>query len=458
LKKLQEHSSIVKKWIYVVIIAMVTILLLYQIPWVKSKLSWRIDEIRARVQYFLSPPDEAILVMDEAQQIELIVQATFIALTQAVSPTATDEILMPATNIAETPTPTSTSIPLPSQVILENVQYVDQHNRWNYCGPANTTMALNYWGWGGTRDDVAKVIKPGENDPSLDFITAGKSDKNVMPYEMVGYVNDHTEFSALNRVGGNIELLKQLLANGFPVVVEKGYYEADYTGKVAWLGHYLFVTGYDTDKEIFIVQDAYLKPGENLEVPFDEFVDGWRSFNYQFIVVYQPADEADVLFTLGAWASDSWANQQALTIANNELGQLEGMNEFFAWFNKGSSHVLLQEYVDASFAYDYALFVLYENLSDEGNQRPYRIMWYQTGPYFAYYYAQRYQDVINLANNTLLETISTPTLEESLYWRGRAYQSLGLIDLATEDFLRTVYLNKNFSPGWEMLTTLGVTP
>ena len=38
-----------------------------------------------------------------------------------------------------------------------------------------------------------------------------------------------------------------------------------------------------------------------------------------------------------------------------------------------------------------------------------RMMWYQTGPYFAYYYSARYQDVINLANTTLNDTISTPT-------------------------------------------------
>ncbi len=51
--------------------------------------------------------------------------------------------------------------------------------------------------------------------------------------------------------------------------------------------------------------------------------------------------------------------------------------------------------------------------------RPYRMMWYQTGPYKAYYYSNRFADVINLADTTLNETISEPVLEESLYWRGR---------------------------------------
>jgi len=129
---------------------------------------------------------------------------------------------------------------------------------------------------------------------------------------------------------------------------------------------------------------------------------------------------------------------------------------FFAWFNKGTSHVQLYEYVDAAFAYDYA-FLLYADLED--SERPWRIMWYQTGPYFAYYYAGRYQDVINLANTTLYDQMLTePTLEESIYWRGMARLALGETGNAAEDFKQTVWINPNFAPGWEMLNTLGVTP
>ena len=155
------------------------VLVLYQIPWVKTRLSWRIDEVKARVQYYFNPPDEAILEIDEAQQIELIVQATFRALTPTATTIPTDEPAVTPDEASTQVPPTFTPIPLPTQVMLDNITYVDQHNRWNYCAPANTTMALNYLGWSGNRDDVAKVIKPGENDPELDFITAGKSDKNV---------------------------------------------------------------------------------------------------------------------------------------------------------------------------------------------------------------------------------------------------------------------------------------
>jgi tetratricopeptide (TPR) repeat protein len=317
-------------------------------------------------------------------------------------------------------------------------------------------MALNYWGWTGDRDDVARVIKPGvPNNP--DFIQAGKPDKNVMPLEMTDFVNEQTQFKAILRIGGEIELLKNLLANGFPVVIEKGYYEADYTGKIAWLGHYLFVTGYDEAEGAFIVQDAYLKPGKNLKSDYESFIEGWRSFNYTFFVVYTPADEAKVIELLGPWADINWARQHALDLANQDIQTTTGIDEFFSWFNKGSSHSELTQYNDSAFAYDQA-FLLYSQLGGDDTQRPYRIMWYQTGPYRAYFQTGRYNDVINLANVTLNETISEPTLEESLYWRGMAYQALGETGNAIADYQSAVYINPNFSAGWIALSNLGVGP
>ena len=117
----------------------------------------------------------------------------------------------------------------------------------------------------------------------------------------------------------------------------------------------------------------------------------------------------------------------------------------------------LQRYGEAALAYDYA-FSLYAGLGDDDTQRPYRIMWYQTGPYWAYFYSGRYQDVINLADTTLYETINEPTLEESLYWRAMAEYALGQTEAAIEDMRRTVYLNKNFSPGWARLQEWGAMP
>lgn len=430
--------------------------LVLRIPAVAS----RVQDLRVRITYFFKPPDEAVFVPQEIFEFFTPVPGGETAFIPNPEPESANETDF-APFLTRTPGPAPTTPPdaaeIPEVISLEGVKYVDQHNRWNYCGPANLAMGLNFWGWSGNRDDIARVIKPGVNEPDMTFIDRGKPDKNVMPYEMANFVLDQTEFGIVIRVGGEIDLLKELIVNGFPVVIEKGYYEADYTGKTAWLGHYLFVTGYDEGAGAFIVQDAWKEPGANILSPYDEFIEGWRSFNYLFMVIYPPDRETEVFELLGSWLDPAWANQHALDIALLEAASLAGIDEFFAWFNVGSSHVRLQQYGDAAFAYDQA-FLLYANLGDDDTQRPYRIMWYQTGPYWAYYYSGRYQDVINLANTTLYDTIAEPTLEESLYWRGLAYWSTGSLAAAIADFQQTVYLNPNFSPGWDMLNALGAAP
>ncbi|MEN7973983.1 MAG: tetratricopeptide repeat protein [Verrucomicrobiota bacterium] len=422
---------------------------LYQIPAIHARLSWRVEDLQAKIKYALNPPDEAIFVPEEVPVNTPVSSAT------NVPPTATPE--GPTATAAPTIPPTAAPTSLPDFVSLDGVVYVDQHGRWNYCGPANLTMALKFWDWPGNRDDIARVIKPGIQDPSLEFIQQGRSDKNVMPYEMANFVIDETDFNVVVRYGGDNELLRRMIASGFPVLIEKGYYEADYTGKVAWLGHYLFVTGYDLAADEFIVQDAYLKPGENLRVSGEEMIDGWRSFNYLFMLIYPPDREGELFEALGPYLDPAWSSLRALELSEVEIETQEGINEFFAWFNKGTSHVKLQQYVDAAAAYDNA-FTLYARLGTGDSERPYRIMWYQTGPYWAYYYSARYLDVINLANTTLYDTISEPTLEESFYWRGQAYLAAGENGRAVDDFREAVRLNPYFGAALNALAQLGLGP
>ena len=449
---MKRFTKINKFWL--IPLALLFIVGVYFLPPVHDRLSTRVDLLRTRIIYFFNPPNEAVFQPsgETALTIETVIATTRAEYLLTLTPPATSTPLPVSTLI-----PTITSTPLPDSVILPGVTYVDQHNRWNYCGPANLTMALNFWGWKGTRDDVAKVVKPGSGDTKKTFIEQGLPDKNVMPYELVDFVNENTEYRALSRYGGNVELVKQLLAAGFPVIVEKGYYERDYNGKIDWLGHYLFTTGYDDARGGFIVQDAYLKPGKDLLSEYKEYQDNWRSFNYLFMVVYPAERESEILELLGPWVDEKWSSQHALELAQKDIQSLKGNDLFFAWFNKGTSHVALQQYVDAATAYDQA-FTVYAGWKTDAGNRPFRMMWYQTGPYFAYYYAARYQDVISLANTTLNDTISTPTLEESLLWRGRAYYMAGNTQAAVEDYRAALKVHVNWAPAVQALQELGLQP
>jgi hypothetical protein len=303
-------------------------------------------------------------------------------------------------------------------------------------------MALTFWGWDGNRDVVGKAIKPSDKD------------KNVMPYEMVDFASLQPGIGALMRSGGDISVIKRLVSAGFPVLTEKGYYEFDYNGKLGWMGHYQFVTGYDDSKGSLVVQDTY-NDGPDFEISFDKFNEGWRSFNYVFMVIYKVEEQERVMELLGPWSDPDWANHNAFSIAQQEVQTLTGIDQYFAALNLGSSNVSLLAYVDAAFAYDYA-FSLYAALPDDGT-RPFRMLWYQTGPYFAYYYSQRYQDVINLATTTLKDTVSQPVLEESLYWRARAYVAVGSPDLAITDLRDSLLYHPGFAPSLDLLNQLGVS-
>ncbi len=130
---------------------------------------------------------------------------------------------------------------------------------------------------------------------------------------------------------------------------------------------------------------------------------------------------------------------------------MSGRELYFAWFNLGSNLVALGDYAGAADAYDNA-FAVYATIPND--ERPWRVMWYQDGPYAAYYHTGRFQDVIELANTTFF-ALGEYTLEESFYWRGRAKLALGDLNGALFDLKKAVELNPQFTPAREELEQLG---
>ncbi len=396
--------------------------------------------IRARVKYAFSPPEEALFVPQ--QEVARMVQATLQAYTATAaarpsptpvgtpSPTPT-----PEGTPTPTPPPTPTATPLPPRVYLDGVRH--EYQTWNNCGPATLSMALSFWGWRGFQTTTAEYLKPNPRD------------KNVSPYEMQNFVEERTDLGFLWRLGGDLDLLRRLLAAGFPVMVEKGFIGPGFEG---WMGHYTLVVGYDDAQETFVTFDSYRGP--DYPITYKQFLTDWRAFDYLFLLPYPQDREAEVWALLGPWADEAWAARQALERARVETQTLRGRPLFFAWFNLGTAHVRLREYVDAAYAYDMA-FSVYAALPPE--ERPWRVMWYQTGPYWAYYYSGRYQDVINLATTTL-SAMSEPILEESYYWRALAREALGDRAGAIADLEEAVRLNPNFRPGWVQLQRLQGNP
>jgi len=298
-------------------------------------------------------------------------------------------------------------------------------------------MALSFWGWQGDQRDTRAYLRPNRE----------VDDKNVNPSEMVAYVAQFTPLRAMARAGGDLETIKRLIAAGFPVLIEEGHDPPD----DYWMGHYLVLNGYDDEKGRLLAQDSLV--GADLPLDYTGFATGtWRDFNYVYIVIYPPEREAEVLSTLGPRADAAYSLQQAAQHAVQEAAALQDREQFFAWFNLGSSLTGLGDYAAAAQAYDQA-FALSRAFPEE--QRLYRLMWYQDGPYQAYYQTGRYQDVIDLANATLA-WVGRAVLEESYYWRGKAYEGLGEAKLAIADYQKAATLNANYAPPRDELRRLGV--
>jgi hypothetical protein len=409
----------------------------YNTPFVQERLGWRISQLRAQIKYALSPPEEAVFTPNPT--VVAMVQATLDAFT----PTATSPpLLTPTPGATPTPsvTPTSTLTPTPLPVNIQLDGVIHEAQKWNNCGPANLSMALSFWGWEGDQRDTAAYLKPNSRD------------KNVMPYEMVAFVNEQTDLQAIERVGGDLTLLKQFIAAGFPVLVEKGFEGSGFNG---WMGHYEVLTGYNDDKNKFTAQDSYIMP--DLPVPYDQLEEYWRHFNYTFIVIYSSDRYQEVLTLLGPLADETESIQIAAQKASDEIFATSGRDQFFAWFNRGTNLMLLQDYMGAAKAYDSAFEIDASLAISDPEHRAWRMMWYNTGPYWAYYYTGRYNDVLNLANTTLF-AMSERVLEESFYWRALAKEALGDIEGAIKDFRNAQRVHPDWEPASIQLERLGVSP
>jgi tetratricopeptide (TPR) repeat protein len=273
-----------------------------------------------------------------------------------------------------------------------------------------------------------------------------------MPYELADFVLQRTSYEVIFRPGGTPALLKSLLAAGFPVLVEKGAVMRDLSGVDSWMGHYQVITGYDDAQAEWIIQDSFYEA--NYRETYEKFLSGWRSFNYVFLVTYPPAEEARLMDLLGEYADEPSAYQIAAQTASDEIFQSQGIDLFFAWFNRGSSLVALQDFIGAAGAYDQA-YQVYAGLEAKG--RPYRITFYQTGPYYAYYFTSRFQDVINLTSQTIAAT-PEPFLEENFYWRARARLALDDREGAIQDLRDSLDAHPDFNPSLAELQALGETP
>jgi hypothetical protein len=318
-----------------------------------------------------------------------------------------------------------TPSPVPPNTRITNITIIPQ--KFNNCGPANLAIALDFYGEGADQLEIGGKIKPNYDD------------RNVSPWELVDYVNGSTPLQASFFAGGDLDLLKRLLAAGFPVIIEKGLFTSAWEG---WMGHYLTLVGYDDAAQEFISLDTFLGPwdGNGRIDSYTTLSEFWFQFNNTFILVYPPEQADQVAKIVGETLLNSltmWqqAAQTAKTATNDNP---ENAN---AWFNLGTNLTELGNLTgDAAF---------YENAAAAFDQAraiglPWRMLWYQFNPYIAYLAVGRADDVLTLTAATLTSA-GGQNVEETYLYRGYALQAVNDAAAAESAFVRALALNPHLS-------------
>jgi hypothetical protein len=385
----------------------------------------KFESIHYRLLELLPPPPHTEFVPTPlpTRFVARLLDPTMVATrsaTPALAPTPTAEptdvpidTATARVTIPPTPQPTRTQT-VPVKPVLASVRLTGvthDYQRWNNCGPTTLEMDLSFFGRHDTQTQIASVLKP---DPD---------DKNVSPDELAAYARS-AGLSSVVRVNGRLDRIKLFLSNGLPLIVETGFDPPQ--AHEGWMGHYRLITGYD-DKS-FITQDSY--DGPNVALDFSALDAVWRDFNRTYIILYNKGQAPLVRTMLGADLDDSKMYTAAVAQARRELAS--NPNDAFAEFNLGSSLVGLKNYEEAASAYDESRLL----------GLPWRMLWYQFGPFEAYLQVGRFDEVVALADATLKPASD---LEESYYYKGLALEKLGQPTQARAQFLLALHYNKNYT-------------
>ncbi len=324
-----------------------------------------------------------------------------------------------------TPSATATPIPLPAAVQIAGLEVIPQ--KFNNCGPANLTMALNFFGEATDQLVVGEAVKPSYDD------------RNVSPEELVSYVNNKTALKAAMYSGGDQTLLQRLLAAGYPVIVEKGLFLSESQG---WMGHYLTLTGYDEPAQLFQSLDTYLGPwdGSGRMIDFETLDEQWSHFNHTFIIVYPPIEEKAIHDILGEEMLDPALMWQRASLAAESAANSDPENAFL-WFNLGTSLTNLGE-VTGEVAYFENAAVAFDRALKIG--LPWRMAWYQFKPYVAYLAVGRIDYVLELTE-AMLTSKGGKNVEETYLYQGHALAAKGELIGAKRAYQEAIRLK----PGYE---------
>jgi hypothetical protein len=323
--------------------------------------------------------------------------------------------------------------PLPSSVRLEGLSMVWQDI--NRCSAAAFTIQLSYW-----------IEEPVNYREVIGRMNPNPRDLSVRVEEMVEIAQERYGLMGIVRRGGTLELMKALVAAGFPVLVENSYYEGGNATR-DWMSHNRVLMGYDDARGEFYFFDSLLGNGPDRRgraFTYEDFDRRWLAFNRDYVVLFPPERAATVQLILGDMWDEEANARFVIEQAQADLITLTSrMDRAFALLNLAYGYFHTGQLEAAVAAVDEALAL---------NALPWRYFWYEFAALDIYVAAGRYDDVQRIVSSTLAGLPGI--VEELYYYAGVAAEAQGDTRRALNNYRAAVQGNLYYIAATDALRAL----
>jgi hypothetical protein len=318
------------------------------------------------------------------------------------------------------PVVSTSTLPLSKE--LEDGYFISQ--TFNNCGPSALSMDFSFYGLHVSQETLADDLRPTHNE------TGKNDDKSTTPEEIVAEIQKYG-FTAYYRPNGSIQLLKDFIANGIPVITRTLFIPTED------FGHYRVIKGYNDSTGQIIDEDGF--QGPEVKYSYADFMSLWQDYNYEYIVIVPAGKQQLVQSIIGEDVSTTTAWQNAKDVARAQLAA--DPSDFHAGFNISVADYYLGNYTGSV-----------KEFESVESHLPQHTLWYQMEPIESYFELGNYSKVFSLASNIL--TNGDPVYPELLVLEGQAYQKQGNDTQAKALYQLALVYNKNLVVAQKALATL----
>ncbi|GGN47736.1 C39 family peptidase [Deinococcus daejeonensis] len=273
----------------------------------------------------------------------------------------------------------------PASVTLKNIRHDFQ--ALNNCAPVTAMTLLGYYGASVTQAQAAAVMKDYPGDPQ------------VTSLELASYLG-RAGLQSVIRYAGDAELLRSLVAAGFPVVLQQRLQRGSN------VAHFRTVYGYSAGQ--FLISDPLLGP--SLRLSAQRLAELWAYYNGEYLVAFPPARAGEVQRLLGSDYSAA-ANWQHLR-AHGEQDVKARPRDPYAWWGLAKATLRLG---NAALASDY-----FERAVNLGVPTMYYL--YRQEAFEAWTQAGRHSRTLSVTQRALQ---AFPRSKELQYFRTLAGRAVG---------------------------------